>query len=453
MENGIREGALPPGGVLPPVRQLAVDLGVSATTVAAAYADLRRRGLVETGGRRGTRIRPRPATAPLRSGSLAVPPGARDLSSGEPDLSLLPPLGPVLSRLDLRTTGYADDAVLPSVRALAAERLAADGVPSDALTLCSGAADAIERVLATRVRPGDRVAVESPAWGNLLDLLAALGVEPVGVAVDSSGPVPSSLSAALERGVSALIVTSRAHNPTGASVSPERAAALRAVLAGRDVLLIEDDHAAELAGVPLASLAGSVGSWAVVRSVSKPYGPDLRCALVAGDPVTVARVDGRRRLGPGWVSRLTQQVVAALWSSDDVDVWVQRAAGVYDARRGALVDALWGVGVEAWGRTGLNVWVPVVDETAAVAALRDAGIVVMPGSRYRVPGAGSSVEAAGVGTAGVGTAGVAPTGAAGVAPTGAAIRVTTSTLPVEDAPEVAVAIAAAATTRLPAPHA
>ncbi|SHM44542.1 aminotransferase class I/II-fold pyridoxal phosphate-dependent enzyme [Cryptosporangium aurantiacum] len=418
VERGIRDGGILPGAALPPVRRLATDLGVAATTVAAAYADLRRRGLIETAGRRGTRVRPRPATAP-RSVHLRVPPGARDLSHGEPDPELLPPLAPVLSRIDTGPFGYADDPVLPAVREVAARRFAADGVPSDALTLCHGALDAIERCLVIRVRPGDRVAVEDPAWGNVLDLLAALGAEPVGMAVDEQGPLPDAVAAALRRGVSAMVVTSRAHNPTGAAISPARAEELRSLLAGHDLLLIEDDHAAELAGVPLAPLAGATPYWAAVRSVSKPYGPDLRCALLAGDPVTVARVDGRRRLGPGWVSRLTQQIVAQLWQDPAVDAVIARAAATYDARRGALLAALRSAGVAATGRTGLNVWVPVADETAAVATLRDAGIVVAPGARYRVH-------------------------------TGPGVRVTASTLPVADAAGVAEVVAAASATRLSA---
>ncbi|MFG1923963.1 aminotransferase class I/II-fold pyridoxal phosphate-dependent enzyme [Cryptosporangium sp. NPDC048952] len=420
VENGVREGELPPGSVLPPVRQLASDLGVAPTTVAAAYSILRRRGVVETAGRRGTRIRPRPATAPRSAVAIAVPSGARDLAHGEPDPALLPSLAPVLSRLVPEPYGYADDTVLPAVRSLAAGRLESDGVPTEALTLCHGALDAIERCLSTRVRPGDRVAVEDPAWANLLDLLAALGVEPVGMAVDGDGPLPSAVDSAIRRGATAMVVTSRAQNPTGGAISGARAAELRDVLSGHDLLLIEDDHAAELAGVPLATLAGVTPYWAVVRSVSKPYGPDLRCALLAGDPTTVARVDGRRRLGPGWVSRLTQQIVAELWKDVAVDAVIARAASVYDARRGALLDALRDCGVPATGRTGLNVWVPVTDETAAVTALRDGGIVVAPGSRYRVN-------------------------------SGPGIRITASTLPEADAPVVAAAVSSAVAARM-APH-
>jgi DNA-binding transcriptional regulator YhcF (GntR family) len=46
------------------VRTLATELDVNANTVAAAYGCLRDRGVVETAGRRGTRVRPRPASTP-----------------------------------------------------------------------------------------------------------------------------------------------------------------------------------------------------------------------------------------------------------------------------------------------------------------------------------------------------------------------------------------------------
>ncbi|MCW2505569.1 MAG: yjiR, partial [Actinomycetia bacterium] len=64
VESGVRDGGLAPGALLPPVRRLADDLGVAANTVAAAYRALRQRGVIETDGRRGTRIRPRPAAQP-----------------------------------------------------------------------------------------------------------------------------------------------------------------------------------------------------------------------------------------------------------------------------------------------------------------------------------------------------------------------------------------------------
>ncbi|MFF4892380.1 aminotransferase class I/II-fold pyridoxal phosphate-dependent enzyme [Micromonospora chersina] len=392
VETGIRAGDLAPGDALPAVRALAVELGVSPATVAKAYQELRQRGLVVTAGRHGTRVRPRPPVASRRSALMPPPlPGARDVSAGNPDSRLLPPLGPHLAALAaefLAPTGYAASAVLPELTAAARDRLAADGVPADEITVTGGALDGIERLLAAHLRPGDAVAVEDPGWANLLDLVAALGLRAIGVPVDDEGPTAPGVRAALAAGARALIVTSRAQNPTGAAVSAGRAAELRTLLAGRaDLLLIEDDHAAELARVPLHPLAGATPAWAFVRSVSKPYGPDLRLAVLAGDEATVARVAGRARVGAGWVSTVLQRLVLALWRDPATADLVRRAAESYERRRDGLVDALAARGLAAHGRTGINVWVPVPDETVAVTALRDAGWSVAPGALNRIAAA------------------------------------------------------------------
>ncbi|MGW9193515.1 aminotransferase class I/II-fold pyridoxal phosphate-dependent enzyme [Micromonospora chersina] len=392
VETGIRAGDLAPGDALPAVRTLAVELGVSPATVAKAYQELRQRGLVVTAGRHGTRVRPRPPVASRRSALMPPPlPGARDVSAGNPDSRLLPPLGPHLAALaaEFRApTGYAASAVLPELVAAARDRLTADGVPADDITVTGGALDGIERLLAAHLRPGDAVAVEDPGWANLLDLVAALGLRAIGVPVDDEGPTAPGIRAALAAGARALIVTSRAQNPTGAAVSAGRATELRTLLAGRaDLLLIEDDHAAELARVPLHPLAGATPAWAFVRSVSKPYGPDLRLAVLAGDEATVARVAGRARVGAGWVSTVLQRLVLALWRDPATADLVRRAAESYERRRDGLVDALAARGLSAHGRTGINVWVPVPDETVAVTALRDAGWSVAPGALNRIAAA------------------------------------------------------------------
>ncbi|MGC4852536.1 aminotransferase class I/II-fold pyridoxal phosphate-dependent enzyme [Micromonospora sp. DT4] len=389
IESGIRAGALPAGAALPSVRALAADLGVSPATVARAYQELRQRGVLTTAGRHGTRVRARPPVATRRSALRPAPlPGVRDLSRGEPDPRLLPPIGPYLAALaaDIGPPiGYSQAGVLPEVAEVARARLGADGVPADDLTLTGGALDGMERLLGAHLRPGDAVAVEDPGWANLLDLVAALGLRPIGVPVDDEGPLTAGVAAALTAGARALVVTSRAQNPTGAAVSAARAEELRALLAGRqDLLLIEDDHAAELARVPLHPLAGATASWAFVRSVSKLFGPDLRLAVLAGDETTVARVTGRTRVGAGWVSTVLQRLVLALWRDPTVDELVRRAAQSYELRREGLLTALAEHGLTARGRTGINVWLPVLDETSAVTALRDAGWVVAPGALYRI---------------------------------------------------------------------
>jgi DNA-binding transcriptional MocR family regulator len=383
IEEGVRRGALTAGESLPPVRELAARLRVSPATVAAAYKALRLRGIVDTAGRNGTRIRPRPPVAATRAGRrLPVPPGVLDLSAGEPDPRLLPRL-PRLAPGD--PVGYRQGGPLPELAELATARLRADGVPVPALAITGGALDGIDRLLASALRPGDRVGVEDPGWANLLDLVAAQGLTPVPLPVDEDGPTPEGMAAALAAGVSAVVVTTRAHNPTGAALTGTRAAALREELRGYpDLLVIEDDHAAELSPVPLRALAGATPRWAFLRSVSKPYGPDLRLAVLAGDEATVARVEGRMRAGTGWVSTVLQRLVVALWRDERVAERVHHARDSYLARREALRTALAERGLPTTGRTGINVWVPVPDETVAVARLRDAGYAVSPGALYRI---------------------------------------------------------------------
>ncbi|MFJ8600046.1 aminotransferase class I/II-fold pyridoxal phosphate-dependent enzyme [Streptomyces shenzhenensis] len=387
VERAVGDGRLEPGQLLPPMRELAATLGVNPNTVAAAYRTLRERGVIETAGRRGSRIRSKPATTGREQLHVAVPPGVRDLSDGNPDPALLPSLAPALAAVaeagDRAPVLYGAEPVEPELARIARAELDADGVPAGPLAVASGSLDAVERVLVAHLRPGDAVAVEDPGWGRTLDLMPALGLRTVPVGVDDDGPLVDELRRALESGARALIVTDRAQNPTGAAVSAARARALRSVLrAHPHTLLIEDDHGHGIVDLPVHPLAGGTRHWAFVRSVAKAYGPDLRLAVLTGDAVTVDRVRGRQRLGPGWVSRLLQRTVVRLWADGAVDG--PAVAAAYRARRDPLVDALAERGIRAHGRSGLNVWIPVPDETGAVARLLHAGWAVAPGARFRL---------------------------------------------------------------------
>ncbi|WP_437033433.1 aminotransferase class I/II-fold pyridoxal phosphate-dependent enzyme [Streptomyces sp. enrichment culture] len=386
IERGVGEGALPPGRPLPPLRSLAEQLGVNPNTVAAAYRTLRERGVIETAGRRGSRVRAKPATTARDLIRVEVPDGVRNLSDGNPDPALLPPLAEVIAAAaaqgDRDPVLYGCDPVAAELAGPARAGLDADGVPDGPLAVTSGALDAIERVLAAHLRPGDAVAVEDPGWGSLLDLVPALGLRTVPVGVDDEGPLPDDVRRALAAGARALVVTARAQNPTGAAVSADRARALRSVLAGRPgTLLIEDDHGHHIVDLPPHPLAGATPAWAFVRSAAKAYGPDLRLAVLTGDPVTLDRVRGRQRLGPGWVPLLLQRAAGRLWAGGAVDPGAVAAA--YGRRRDALIAALARRGIAAHGRSGMNVWVPVPDETGAVARLLHAGWAVAPGARFR----------------------------------------------------------------------
>ncbi|MEU9167621.1 aminotransferase class I/II-fold pyridoxal phosphate-dependent enzyme [Streptomyces sp. NPDC048420] len=387
VERAVGAGQLEPGQLLPPMRELAAELSVNPNTVAAAYRTLRERGVIETAGRRGSRVRSKPATTGREYIRVEVPEGVRNVANGNPDPALLPPLGPAFAaaaeRGDREPVLYGEATVDPELARLARKALHADGVPDGPLALASGSLDVIERVLTAHLKPGDTVAVEDPGWGSLLDLVPALGLRTAPVGVDDEGPRPEDVGRALESGARALIVTDRAQNPTGASVTATRARALRAVLADHPhTLLIEDDHGHGIVDLPLHPLAGATRHWAFVRSVAKAYGPDLRLAVLTGDETTVDRVHGRHRLGPGWVSRITQRAVVHLWADGVLDT--REVAAAYGERRDRLIGALAERGVEAHGRSGLNVWIPVPDETGAVSRLLHAGWAVAPGARFRM---------------------------------------------------------------------
>ena len=386
VESEILAGRLPPGAGLPTVRALARSLRVSPSTVSAAYKALRSRGLLVAQRRLGTRVSPRPPVYG-RSAAARLPAGVLDLATGNPDPALLPPLERALRTIDPSPVLYGDALIDRGLARRALERFRADGVPATDLCVVAGALDGLERVLAAHLRPGDRVAIEDPAFVGVRDLLSALGLEAVGAAIDDAGMLPRALSRALAAGARALVVTPRAQNPSGACLDARRVRELTPILAKHPYLLVcEDDHAGMVSGAPAATLVASrkLRHWAVVRSFSKSLGPDLRVAVLAADPVTIARVEGRQRLGMRWVSHLLQRLTLALWKDRAVQALLRDAARTYARRRSALLQALAARGIRGHGRSGLNVWVPVPEEALVVGALAEQGFGVCAGERFRL---------------------------------------------------------------------
>jgi DNA-binding transcriptional MocR family regulator len=150
-----------------------------------------------------------------------------------------------------------------------------------------------------------------------------------------------------------------------------------------DPVVIEDDHSGEISISPPHSL----GTWLPqrtlhVRSFAKSHGPDLRIAALGGPEPLVDRIVARRLLGPGWTSRMLQTILyELLTASASVDT-VHDARRIYQARQRLLSEALVERGVEHAPSDGINTWVPVADEKAAILTLAASGIRVAAGSSF-----------------------------------------------------------------------
>ena len=395
VSRAVRDGVLQPGTKLPPIRALAARLGLSPTTVSAGWALLARSGAIRTDGRRGTTVAglQDPAPGRYRRALERQLDFALDLSTGIPDPALLPNLGPALG--ELTTAGipgsYLDDPVLP---ALLDVLKAQWPYPPEELMVVDGAMDGLDLVSRSLLRSGDRVVVEHPGFPPLLDLLEAIGVEVVGVPVDDAGLCPEPLTAALCGLTASAFLQPRAQNPTGASMTEERARELAPILARAGMPVIEDDSA----GAVAASAPISLGQWIPdqvihIRSFSKSHGPDLRLAALSGPSELLREVIHRRQLGQGWSSRLLQRVLLSLLTDPAAVADVDRARDEYTRRRGALVAALTARDVDVAGGDGLNLWLSVHDESAAIVRLASQGVGVTPGTPFDVlPGGGGHVR-------------------------------------------------------------
>lgn len=383
----IRSGALERGARLPTVREFAAALGTSPTTVSQAWALLTRAGLISPQGRRGTFVAeeqsPRGVWRVRRTmGSPGRP--ALDLSTGTPDLALLPDMAAALTRVvpTDHTRDYYDDPVIPELE----DKLRARW-PYDAsqLTVVDGAMDALDRLVRERIQLGSHVLVENPAYPPLLDLLELAGAQLTALELDEHGVTPESLRAGLAREPAAVFLQPRAHNPTGVSLSRARSKQLAALLKRSQALIIEDDHCGDIAEGPAISL----GSWLPdstvhIQSFSKSYGPDLRLAAVSGPPDLISALVDRRLLGPGWSSRLLQAVLLELLRDPAARADVSNARETYAARRHAFVDALAEFGIKAHAGDGINTWVRVRDEQTTLLAMATQGVGIAAGSPFTI---------------------------------------------------------------------
>lgn len=378
----VERGAYSAGDQLPSVRSLAARLGVNRNTVLAAYRSLVTARIAATGGRTGTTV-----LGPAQNADEGFTPGSvlRDIGSGNPDAAHLPDLAAAFATVAPGHVLYGESVIDPDLAEWATEWIAADHQRPFRLSITAGAVDAVERLLSQTLVQGDRVGLEDPCFLSSIHTARLAGYAPVAIPVDGEGMTVAGLRSALESGARAIVCTPRAHNPTGIGTSAARALQLREVLAEHPhVLVIEDDHFSLLAPTPYVSIiAPTQQRWALVRSVSKFLGPDMRLAVTASDPVTAQRL--ARRLSPGtmWVSHVMQRLAAGMLRDEDTQRLIAEAGEHYARRNALFVSALLEKGFSAQADSGLNVWVDVREDAAEIGRrLASRGWLVRPGSEF-----------------------------------------------------------------------
>ncbi|KJV48865.1 transcriptional regulator [Pantoea sp. BL1] len=390
----IQAGELAPGTVLPTLRELASELGINRNTVALAYKRLTDAGFVISRGRNGTIVREPIAAIDIEGSAPDLV--LRDLASGNPSASVLPPVSQLATYIENTPGLYGETLIRPKLETIGLEWLQPDlNTPFD-LNLTNGAVDAVERVLASYLIAGDRVAVEDPCFLSSISTLRHSRLEAAPVAIDVEGMQIEALSRQLSAGVQAVIITPRAHNPTGFGLSAGRAEGIRTLLASYpQVLVIVDDHFSLLSSQEYHHVVpANTRNWVLIRSMSKFLGPDLRMAFVASDAETSQRLRQRLNAGTNWVSHILQDMAAGYMSSPGFKPSMLAARERYLGQRQRLVSALQQQGVTVSDHhDGLNVWVPLAQSSATtVMQMAHRGWLIRPGEGFILDNACSGVR-------------------------------------------------------------
>lgn len=392
----ILDGRIAPATRLPAERELAAQLGVSRTTVTAAYAELRDSGYLSSVRGSGSL-----AQLPLRSPIIPDAP-----STGILDFSkaTLPAIPEVLAAAELAAqqlpqylgeSGF-DPVGLPILREALAARYTTRGLPTtaDQIMVTIGAQHAIALIARTLMSRGDRVLVENPTYPHALDALKGAGarIVPVSVTTDEGWD-----DLALEQGIqrtspSLGYLMPDNHNPTGRTMPEEQRLRVLELAARHGTTIIADETMAELGldGLPEPVPFAAHGSAILVGSVGKTVWGGIRVGWIRADRTVIQRLVRARMAGDLGTPVLEQLIVVNLLR--DIEGILERRRALLRAGRDRLVGML-GARIPDWqvphAGGGLTLWVNLgapVSSQLAIAA-RSQSLVIAAGPRFGVDGA------------------------------------------------------------------
>jgi DNA-binding transcriptional MocR family regulator len=395
----VLDGRLPLRTRLPAERDLAAVLGVSRTTVTAAYDALRSEGYVESRQGAGSwTALPGGAPAAARHGLSAD----RTLI----DLACVSPAAPsmfdecvaaAVAELPRHTGGPGYEPLgLAGLREAIAERYTARGVPTlpEQILVTTGAQNALALVLQAFVHPGDGVLVESPTYPHALDGLRRTGARLVPAGVNAGWDLELMAGGMRQAAARLAYVIPDFQNPTGRLMADGDRAGL--VAAARDVsaYVVSDETFAELAvddvarPRPLAA-HDTDGRVISIGSAAKVLWGGLRIGWIRAGQALVRRLAEARETIDLASPVLEQLIVTELL--DRIETITTERRTMLRERRSALVAALrrecpdWEFEIPPGG---LSLWVRLggTSSTALAAAAGRHGLHVVPGTAFGVDG-------------------------------------------------------------------
>ncbi|THF86694.1 PLP-dependent aminotransferase family protein [Deinococcus sp. KSM4-11] len=323
LQEGVTTGHLRPGERLPAERTLAPLLGVSRSTVVAAYDDLAATGWVTRRVGSGTHVSPTaPRSSPVMTLRTPVTSGrhAEDTLDFTIAVPLITPAQQ--ERMTAASQGAFQESVyhphgLPELRAVLADSYTREGLPTrpEQVVVTSGAQQAISLIAGTLLRRGDHALLETPTYFGAIDVFRATGAELHGVPVGERGVNPDDFAHLVRaHGPRLAFLTPTFQNPTG-TVLPARARErLAALIADAHLPTIEDDTLYDLGFAdtpPPARLSTFAPGASVINvgSLSKLYWAGLRVGWMRL-PATLAGPLGQAKTLADFGGSLPSQHIA-----------------------------------------------------------------------------------------------------------------------------------------------
>lgn len=342
----IRQGALKPGDRVPSVRETSRERGLSPATVIHAYDLLEGQGFIQTRPRSGYYVgdnwaAARPAVRVSRPSARSTLVDVSELvfevlesvrnrnvvpmGSAFPSATLFPlqRLASLLGTSARRMDAWSTVEDLPGGsaelrRQISKRYLRSGGVVSpDEIIVTAGALEALNLCLQTLARPGELIAIESPAFYGCLQAIEALGLKAIEIPTHPGQGVDIAwLTRVLDRHpVKACWFMTSFQNPMGGLVPDEARKELVELLAAREIPLIEDDVYAELYfgdRRPKSTKAfDRRGLVLNCGSFSKSLAPGYRIGWVAAG--RFAQALGRRKLMSSLATNIPAQNALALY--------------------------------------------------------------------------------------------------------------------------------------------